>query len=160
MATYKFTAKTPSFHVVLLEPEIPQNTGNIARTCLGLGAELHLIEPLGFSLEDRYLKRAGLDYWPKLEKKLYPSWEKFRKQIPKNARLFFLSKKSSQSIYNISFKKNDYFIFGKETKGLPKTLLQEGGENTITLPQSSKIRSYNLSNAVAMVVSEAYRQIM
>ena len=148
-----------SAEVVLFEPEIPQNTGNIARTCAALGCRLHLIEPLGFSLEDKYLRRAGLDYWHLVEVTCYPSIESFFTNH-RDGRFFFLTKHAGQTFYDADLQHDMpmYFIFGKETMGLPPSLLAQYPDDCYRLPMRSQARSLNLSNAAAVVLYEAFRQ--
>jgi tRNA (cytidine/uridine-2'-O-)-methyltransferase len=150
-----------SAEVVLYEPEIPQNTGNIARTCAALGCRLHLIEPLGFSLEDKYLKRAGLDYWNLLDVFTYPNLDAFFQsnfQTDEDARLFLLTKKSRRSLYEADFHGRMFFLFGKETYGLPESLMSQYPDDCFRLPMRTQARSLNLSNTVAVVLYEAFRQ--
>ncbi len=144
-------------HVVLVEPEIPQNTGNIARTCAALGCPLHLVEPLGFSLEDKYMRRAGLDYWHMLDVHRYPDLETF---FEKNNEGDFalLSRKGTHGYHEIPFTKTTYFLFGKETYGLPDELIEKYREQCFRIPMRKDSRSLNLSNTVAIVMYEAYRQ--
>ena len=144
-------------NVVLFEPEIPQNTGNIARTCAAAGARLHLIKPLGFSVDDRYLKRAGLDYWHLVDVAYYESIEEFLAQNAQ-AQLVFITKKAAQSYDSISYSKEVSLIFGKETAGLPQKILDSFADRCVRIPMLSEARSLNLSNAVAVVVYEACRQ--
>jgi tRNA (cytidine/uridine-2'-O-)-methyltransferase len=146
-----------SAEVVLVEPEIPQNTGNIARTCAALGCPLHLIEPLGFSLEDRYLRRAGLDYWHLVEMTRYPNIDTFF-DTNRDGTFYLLTKKGQRSYHEINFRGNMYFIFGKETAGLPDTLLNKYPGNCLRIPMQAEARSLNLSNTVALVLYEAFRQ--
>lgn len=145
------------FNIVLVEPEIPANTGNISRTCAVTGASLHLIKPLGFDISDRQLKRAGLDYWQYLDITVYENLEEFFK---KNAggRFFFCTTKAKKSYADIEYKDGDYFVFGKETKGLPEELLAENMQSCIRIPMLATLRSLNLSNSVAIVIYEALRQ--
>ena len=145
------------FHIVLVEPEIPQNTGNIARTCAVTGAVLHLVEPLGFSIDDRQLKRAGLDYWHLLDVRRYANLDEF---FEKNAqgRFFYLTTKAKHAYTDIAFQDGDYFLFGKETRGLPESLLMAHPERCIRIPMREGARSMNLSNLVAVTVFEALRQ--
>lgn len=145
------------FNIVLLEPEIPQNTGNIARTCAAAGAVLHLVGPLGFSIEDRYLKRAGLDYWKEVDVKYYESYDLFL-STNTNKEFYYASTKAPHSYTDIIFPEGAYFVFGKETKGLPETLLKENLERCIRIPMREEARSLNLSNSVAVVLYEAMRQ--
>ena len=144
-------------HIVLYQPEIPQNTGNIARTCAATGAMLHLIEPLGFSLDDRYLKRAGLDYWHMMQYKVYPDFERLMGEYP-NAVYHFLSTKSSKSYTEVSYGPDDFLVFGCETKGLPESLLSRVYDRCVRIPMMPDARSLNLSNSVAIVLYEALRQ--
>jgi tRNA (cytidine/uridine-2'-O-)-methyltransferase len=145
------------FNIVLVEPEIPANTGNIARTCAVTGCSLHLVEPLGFSIEDKYLKRAGLDYWSLLDIHLYKNLAEFLQG--KDPRFLFLAtKKGSKSYSEINFPKGAYFLFGKETHGLPDSLLQTYPQQCLRIPMQEGVRSLNLSNSVAIFVYEALRQ--
>ncbi|MCF6094599.1 tRNA (uridine(34)/cytosine(34)/5-carboxymethylaminomethyluridine(34)-2'-O)-methyltransferase TrmL [Microaerobacter geothermalis] len=148
-----------SFHVVLVEPEIPANTGNIARTCAGTNSSLHLVRPLGFSTDDRYLKRAGLDYWDKVEIHYYDSFHEVLRKYP-NHRFFFATTKAQRKYTDFSFCAGDFFVFGKETAGLPKEILDANPETSLRIPMiSTHIRSLNLSNSVAIMIYEALRQI-
>ena len=144
-------------NVVLVEPEIPQNTGNIARTCAGLGATLHLVRPLGFSTSDRYLKRAGLDYWKFVNIIYYDSFDEFL-LMNKKCNLYFCTTKAKRTYTEIIYKPGSFFVFGKETKGLDEKLLEANYERCIRIPMNNNIRSLNLSNSVAVVLYEAYRQ--
>ncbi len=146
------------FRIVLVEPEIPANTGNIARSCLATGSELHLIKPLGFSIDDRNLKRAGLDYWKEVKVTLWDSLDAFLVAKPANARRFFLTTKSARPYYDVMFQRGDFLIFGRETKGLPEKLLTENQERLLTIPMTDKTRSLNLATAVGIVLFEAMRQ--
>ena len=148
-------------NIVMCEPEIPQNTGNIARTCAATGAKLHLIKPLGFEINDKYLKRAGLDYWDKLEIEEHDSLDKFlEKYSPEKNDMFFSTTKGKQvySDINYSDKSEVFIMFGKETKGLPENLLKKYIEKTIRIPMRETLRSLNLSNSVAIVIYEVLRQ--
>ncbi len=146
------------FNIVLVEPEIPPNTGNIARLCVGADCPLYLVGKLGFSLSDKHLKRAGLDYWEHLNLFRYKSLEEFFDKY-KNSRFVYVSKKAKLNFTNFEFRINDFLLFGKETKGLPEELIFSNPENSIRIPMSDKIRSINLSNSVAIVLYEALRQI-
>lgn len=146
-------------HVVLVEPEIPPNTGNIGRLCLATGSRLHLIRPLGFSLDDRALRRAGLDYWAEVDVALWDSFDHFRGELSPDARLFFLTTKTRRAYWDQQFQDGDYLIFGRETKGLPEPLLAENEARTLTIPMSHSTRSLNLATAVGIVLFEAVRQI-
>ena len=143
-------------HIVLVNPEIPQNTGNIARTCAATGAKLHLIEPLGFELSDKYLKRAGLDYWHMMQFETHPSWEAFLEKYP-DARLFYASTKAPRGYCEAEYRDGDFLVFGRETKGLPEELLAENYEKCVRIPMRADARSLNLSNSVAIVLYEALR---
>ena len=148
-------------HVVLVEPEIPQNTGNIARTCAATGAKLHLVYPLGFSVSEKALKRAGLDYWDKLEIEEHVSFTKFlEKYKPEEHNMFFATTKGKQvySDVNYSDMEEVFLVFGKETKGLPEDILKKYINKTIRIPMRETLRSLNLSNSVAIGVYEVLRQ--
>ena len=144
--------------MVLVAPEIPPNTGSIARLCAATYTRLHLIRPLGFSLDDRYLKRAGLDYWPYVDVHLYDHWEDFRRHH-RGARMHFFSARARRSYIDGRYARGDFLVFGSETKGLPKALLAAHRDETYVIPiDSPHVRSLNLSNAVSIVVYEALRQ--
>jgi len=144
-------------HIVLVEPEIPANTGNIARTCAATGASLHLVRPLGFSTEDKYLKRAGLDYWHLVDIRYYDSFQEFAQEH--SHRRFFLATTKADAFYTqVAYQQEDMLIFGKETKGLPEDLLAAQYGQAIRIPMLPDARSLNLANAVAIVVYEALRQ--
>ena len=150
-------------NIVMVEPEIPQNTGNIARTCAITGAKLHLVYPLGFSLDDKYLKRAGLDYWDKLEVEKHDSLEKFlEKYKPEKNNMFFATTKAKHCYTDIDYRKYKdeeiFVLFGKETKGLPEDLLQKYINNTIRIPMRPVLRSLNLSNSICIIAYEILRQ--
>lgn len=149
-----------SLNVVLVEPEIPQNTGNIIRTCAATGTTLHLVRPLGFSLEDKYLKRSGLDYWDIANIQYYDSFEEVVEKNP-NGTFFYATTKVNQAHSDVKYVENSFIVFGKETKGLPETLIKENLETCIRIPMLNleKARSLNLSNSVAIVVYEALRQL-
>ncbi|MBE7093393.1 MAG: tRNA (uridine(34)/cytosine(34)/5-carboxymethylaminomethyluridine(34)-2'-O)-methyltransferase TrmL [Clostridiales bacterium] len=145
------------FHVVLVEPEIPQNAGNIARTCAATGTALHMIRPLGFEVSDKYLKRAGLDYWNLVSISYYDSFEELRQKFP-DARFFFFTTKARHRHSDVAFRDGDFLVFGKETKGLPEELLMQNEETCLRIPMDARARSLNLSNSVAIAVYEALRQ--
>ena len=145
------------FNVVLVEPEIPPNTGSIGRLCLATRAQLHLVQPLGFSIDDRQLQRAGLDYWKELEVKLWPSFAALQAAQPHNTRFFFLTTKTSRAYYSERFAPGDFLVFGRETKGLPEPLLAANADRLLTIPMHGT-RSLNLATAVAIVLFEAVRQ--
>ncbi len=148
-------------NVVLVEPEIPQNAGNIARTCAITGGKLHLVKPLGFEISDKYLKRAGLDYWDKLDIEQHESFEEFlEKYKPEENNMYFITTKGQHCYSNIDFSKMEevFVLFGKETKGLPEETLKKYIEKTARIPMREGLRSLNLSNSVAIVVYEILRQ--
>ena len=144
------------FNIVLLEPEIPQNTGNIARTCGATGATLHLIEPMGFSIDEKHVRRAGLDYWHLVTIKTYKNIEEFYSK--NKGTFYYVSTKSEKTYCDVEFKEDDYFIFGKETKGIPEDILIKNRDMCIRIPMDEEARSLNLSNSVAIVIYEALRQ--
>jgi tRNA (cytidine/uridine-2'-O-)-methyltransferase len=146
-----------SFHIVLVNPEIPANTGNIARTCAATGTHLHLVRPLGFSTDDRVLKRAGLDYWYAVNITYYDSFEEVQEANP-GARFFFASTRVTKRYTDFEFKDGDFFVFGKETAGLPQALLDAHSETCMRIPMTDKVRSLNLANSAAILVYEALRQ--
>lgn len=146
-----------AFHIVLVEPEIPANTGNISRTCAGTGTHLHLVRPLGFSIEDRDLKRAGLDYWPHVKLHVHNSFEEVLAEYG-GGRMFFATKKGSRSYAEFEYQDEDLFVFGKETAGLPDSILSRFPDQRIRIPMNEKIRSLNLSNSAAIILYEALRQ--
>lgn len=146
------------FNIVLVEPEIPPNTGNIARLCAATGAVLHLIEPLGFSIDDRQMKRAGLDYWKSVDVRLWPSLNHLM-DSDVDGRFFFLSTKAGKSFLAADFQPGDYIVFGKETKGLPEELIKAHPDTAITIPMpAGAVRSLNLSTSAGIVLYEALRQ--
>lgn len=146
-------------HIVLVEPEIPPNTGNVARLCAATNTNLHLIQPLGFALDDSRLRRAGMDYWRHVKWKAWPNWEALRSQMPNNARMWFIESSGSHLYTEARFGPDDYLVFGRETAGLPKTLLEQNREHWLRIPMfNPKARSLNLSNCVALVLFEALRQ--
>ncbi len=145
------------FHIVLIEPEIPPNTGNIARLCGATGTVLHLVGKLGFATDDRTLKRAGLDYWSEVEIHYWPDFEQLQEKYP-GARFFYTSKKAEKSYVNAEFTEGDFLVFGKETQGLPDELLEANSEYAVRIPIFGKVRSLNLSTAAGIVLYEALRQ--
>ena len=147
-----------ALNLVLLEPEIPANTGNIGRSCVATGSRLHLIRPLGFSLEEKQLRRAGLDYWKDLDLSVYDSFEDFLSQNP-GARLFFLTTKAYRCYTEAAFRDGDYLVFGKESAGIPEEILTEHEESCLRIPMIPDNRSLNLSNSAAIVLYEALRQL-
>ena len=148
-------------NIVMVEPEIPQNTGNIARTCAAIGAKLHLVYPLGFSISDKYLKRAGLDYWDKLEIEEHTTLKDFlEKYKPEDHNMFLASTKSQKCYSDVEYSKMDevFVLFGKETKGLPEDLIEKYIDKAIRIPMRDSLRSLNLSNSVAIIAYEVLRQ--
>lgn len=148
-------------NVVLVEPEIPQNTGNIARTCAATGGKLHLVHPLAFDISDKYVKRAGLDYWDKLDIEEHASFEAFlEKYPPENTNMFLLTTKGQKCYSDVDYSKFDemFVLFGKETKGLPEDFLMKHLDKAVRIPMLPNLRSLNLSNSVAIVVYEILRQ--
>ena len=145
------------FHIVLVEPEIPQNAGNIARTCAATGTHLHMIRPLGFEVTDKYLKRAGLDYWHLVNISYYDSFAELKAKNP-NARFFYFTTKGRHRHSDVSFQDGDFLVFGKDTKGLPEELLMENEETCLRIPMFADARSLNLGDSVAIALYEALRQ--
>jgi tRNA (cytidine/uridine-2'-O-)-methyltransferase len=162
---------TPStqspLHIVLVEPEIPPNTGNIGRLCVAAGARLHLVKPLGFQLDDRALARAGLDYWPHLDWRIWDSWADLQASATVVAvedgapppRFFFFTTKTSRPYWDASFTGGDYLVFGRETRGLPESLLTAHPDHCLTIPMAPEARSLNLATAAGIALYEAVRQI-
>jgi len=147
----------PELNIVLVEPEIPQNTGNIARTCAATGARLHLVEPMGFKVDDKKLKRSGLDYWYLLDITYYKNLDDFFEKN-KDGKFFYFSTKARHTYAEVEYPDKAYLVFGKETAGLPEELLLKNKDNTVRIPMISEARSLNLSNSVAIGVYEALRQ--
>jgi tRNA (cytidine/uridine-2'-O-)-methyltransferase len=146
-------------NIVLVEPEIPPNTGNVARLCAATKTRLHLIEPLGFRLDDKQLKRAGMDYWEQVEWHKWPNWTAFTEKIPANARLWFVESNGPVLYSEAVFQPDDYLVFGRETAGLPKQLLEQNRERWLRIPMfNAESRSLNLSNCAAIVLFDALRQ--
>ncbi len=145
-------------NVVLVEPEIPSNTGNIGRTCVGNNCALHLVGKLGFSLKDKYLKRSGLDYWPLLNLKIHKDWSAFLQSIEPHPDLFFFEKDGAKNFWDAEFSENCYLIFGSETKGFPPNIADEHRRRFYRIPMAGPIRSLNLSASVAVAAYEALRQ--
>jgi tRNA (cytidine/uridine-2'-O-)-methyltransferase len=146
-------------HVVLVEPEIPPNTGNVARLCAATRTRLHLVEPLGFSLDDAQLKRAGMDYWQHVQWHRWPDWTAFQQQLQDGVRLWLVESDGPRLYTEAAFSPDDYLVFGRETAGLPKQLLRESRERWLRIPMfNPDARSLNLSNCVALVLFEALRQ--
>lgn len=146
-----------AFNIVLLEPEIPANTGNIGRTCVATGSKLHLIEPLGFRLGEKDIKRAGMDYWPQLDVTTYSNYEDFLERNPK-AKIYMATTKGPRVYSEVQFEPDCYLMFGKESAGIPEEILLRNQEKAIRIPMIGETRSLNLSNAAAIVLYEALRQ--
>ncbi len=151
----------PRLHVVLVEPEIPPNTGNVARLTAGAGCRLHLVEPLGFSLEDRYLRRAGLDYWPQVDLRVHSSWDALLKaEAPDRDRMWFFSAHAERSFRDLPWQAGDWLVFGGESGGLPQGLRERYFDRSVKIPMDrGTVRSLNLANAVAVGVYEALREL-
>lgn len=149
-----------SLNIVFVEPEIPPNTGNIARTCAATDTKLHLVKPLGFSIDDRQVKRAGLDYWPYVDLEIHESLEEFMLKYG-NQRLWLATTKGGRLYADVEFKDGDFILFGRETRGLPKDFIEEHEENAIRIPMSenTRARSFNLSNSANIILFEALRQM-
>ena len=150
----------PLFHVVLVEPEIPGNTGNIGRTCVGTKSCLHIVGRPSFIINDKMVRRAGLDYWTHLKLVRHNSFADFENHVPDISRVFFLSTKSSVSIFDTRLQHGDYFVFGRETKGLDQNILDKYSNKMIGLPMLGPIRSHNLANTVTAVIYEGVRQVL
>ena len=146
-----------SLNIVLYEPEIPANTGNIGRSCVATNTRLHLIEPLGFSLEEKQLKRAGMDYWKDLDVNTYVNWEDFCEKNP-DAKLYFATTKARHVYSDVKYESDCYIVFGKESAGIPEEILKEHPDTCVRIPMVGETRSLNLSNSVAIVLYEALRQ--
>ena len=149
--------KCPPLNIVLYEPEIPQNTGNIGRTCVALGAKLWLVRPLGFELSEKQLRRAGLDYWRHLDLEVVDGWEEIAKQF-ESSRLHLFTKRATQLYTNTRYQPGDAMVFGAETRGLPSQIVNEYADHLLRIPIGTGVRSLNLSNAVAVAAYEAVRQ--
>ena len=147
------------FNVVLIEPEIPPNTGNIARLCLATKSRLHLVKPLGFSVDDRRLRRAGMDYWHQVDVQYWKSIAEFEIATQPPVRRFLLTTKSERRYWDAKFREGDYLVFGRETKGLPEYFLLAHADNCLTIPMAPEARSLNLATAVAVVLFEGVRQL-
>ena len=146
-----------SFNIVLHQPEIPQNTGNIARTCVATGSKLFLIRPLGFRVDDHNMRRAGLDYWEHLNWEIANSWEEFESSH-ETSRFWFFTKFAKQSYADVAYQPGDYLVFGSETRGLPKELINRRRKSSLRIPMLPEVRSLNLSNSVAIAIYEGVRQ--
>jgi tRNA (cytidine/uridine-2'-O-)-methyltransferase len=152
-------ATNKQMNIVLVEPEIPPNTGNVARLCAATKSRLHLIEPFGFKLDDSQLKRAGMDYWRHVEWRRWENWGAFAEKLPADARLWLVESGGGKNYSEVTFSPDDYLVFGRETAGLPKQLLEQHRERWLRIPMfNAQSRSLNLSNCVALVLFEALRQ--
>lgn len=154
------TAATPLFHIVLHQPEIPNNTGNIGRTCVAVGAALHLIRPLGFSTSEKACRRAGLDYWPRLDVREHDSWPRYLEatgSLPPGRRWLF-STRGRRTMFDARFQRGDHLVFGRETAGLPDEILQADPDRVLSMPMAAGERSLNVATAVCAAVYEAIRQ--
>jgi len=156
--TLKISTYDPVFHIVLFAPEIPPNTGNIGRTCVATGSKLWLVEPLGFQVDDTALRRAGMDYWQHLNWEVVPNWETLADRLKSN-RKWYLTKTAKQSYAGIEYQKGDAFVFGCESKGLPRELVEANHETAISVPMRTDVRSLNLASTAAAVVYEGIRQL-
>ncbi len=153
-------SKAPIFNIVLIEPEIPQNTGTIGRMCLAVGAHLHLIKPLAFDIDEKAVRRAGLDYWKFLTLQVHESIDDFFLTVPQDSQLVFIETSEKQTIYDVQYQPGCYLFFGKETTGIPKALLEKYAHHIANIPMfDDRVRSLNLSNCASIVAYEAVRQI-
>jgi tRNA (cytidine/uridine-2'-O-)-methyltransferase len=149
----------PDLHVVLVEPEIHWNTGNAGRTCLAAGARLHLVEPLGFSLGEREVRRAGLDYWPRVDLRVWPSWEEIEERLPEMGEPFFFSTEAPRTFWDVSYPRRAVLVFGRESVGLPPQIRQRWRDRLVAIPMRDPgLRSLNLSTSVALALYEILRQ--
>jgi tRNA (cytidine/uridine-2'-O-)-methyltransferase len=148
-----------ALHIVLVEPEIHWNTGNVGRTCLAVGAELHLVEPLGFSLEDKQVRRAGLDYWPRVRLRVWPDWAAFERALPGLGEPFFFSSGGARRLWDVRYPTDTVLVFGRESVGLPPEVLQRHADRVLSIPmEDPALRSLNLSTAAAVAAYEVCRQ--
>lgn len=152
-------SSNPQLHVVLVEPEIPQNAGNVGRTCLAIGARLHLVGQLGFSLEEKQLKRAGLDYWQNVDLAVHASWDVFIKDVPPGAHMFFFSTRGRERFWDTPLAAPVYLVFGSESRGLPPALYRRHDDSLIRLPMSGDVRSLNLATAAGIAAYDAARRL-
>ncbi len=154
------TGPDPLFHIVLHQPEIPNNTGNIGRTCVAVGAMLHLIRPLGFSTSEKACRRAGLDYWPRLSVREHDSWDLYVAAYPPPARRWLFSTKATKTVFDAPIRRGDHLVFGKETAGLPDELLRRFPDEVVSLPMAAGERSLNVATAVCAATYEGIRQAL
>lgn len=148
-----------NFNIVLVYPQIPNNTGNIGRLCVGSLSTLHLVKPLGFEISDSRVKRAGLDYWSDLNLKYHDNFEALLATIPDTSRVFFFTTRASKSYYDVDYREGDWLIFGREADGLPESIVSQFNEQCVKIPFPGTVRSFNLANAVAMALGEGLRQL-
>ena len=148
----------PRLHVVLYQPEIPHNTGSVGRTCVAVGAKLWLVRPLGFRVDDYYLRRSGLDYWERLEWEVVDDWAALVAALPAADRAYFFTKTAAHDYLDVEYREGDVLVFGSESRGLPASMLEAHAERTLRIPIRDAVRSLNLSNAVAVATFEALRQ--
>lgn len=153
------TSEPLLFRVALVEPEIPQNTGNIGRTCVGLNTRLELVGDLGFKITDKNLRRAGLDYWQHLSWKHFENYAQWEQSIEAPLRVFYFSAKAEKSLYDVKYQRGDTFVFGRETAGLDEVILRRNADRCLLIPILGPVRGYNVATSVAMVLTEAYRQV-
>ena len=154
------SSSEPLLNVVLVEPEIPPNTGNVGRLCMATSSQLHLVEPLGFNLDDKQLRRAGMDYWNQLDVKIWPSFEVLRSEAKDESLFWFFTTKAVSSFWEVKFSPGDYLVFGRETKGLPETLLEKNKSNCLRIPMAKGARSLNLATSVGIGVYGALRSFV
>jgi tRNA (cytidine/uridine-2'-O-)-methyltransferase len=148
-----------ALHLVLVEPEIHWNTGNIGRTALAVDAELHLVEPCGFSLDDKHVRRAGLDYWPRVRLRVWPNWRELERQLPQLGEPFFFSSSAARDYWDIEYPEDTVLVFGRESVGLPRELIAENVQRTVRIPmRDAGLRSLNLSTSAALAAYEVVRQ--
>ncbi len=146
------------FNVVLIEPEIPHNTGSVGRLCLATNSRLHLVKPLGFSIDDSAVRRAGLDYWHEVQLSVWESFQELRAAQAADARFFFLTTKTQRSYWDVAFQPGDFFVFGRETRGLPEAILSANAQQCLTIPMIGNTRSLNLATSVGIVLYEGLKQ--
>ncbi|MEI6865368.1 tRNA (cytidine(34)-2'-O)-methyltransferase [Flavicella sp.] len=151
--------KKINFNIVLVNPQIPNNTGNIGRLCVGSLSRLHLVKPLGFEITDSRVKRAGLDYWSDLDLTYHNNFEELVSSIPNMPRVFFFTTRAKQTYYDINYQEGDWLVFGREADGLPQEVIDTYTNQCVKIPFSGKVRSFNLGNAVAMALGEGLRQL-
>lgn len=149
---------SPHFNIVLVNPEIPNNTGNIGRLCVGSESRLHIVKPMGFEITDSRVKRAGLDYWPDLDITIHESFEDLLKEVPDLERMFFFTTRGSKAYFEVEYQQGDWLVFGRESRGLDAELVDQYKDQLLKIPFGGKVRSFNLSNAVAMSLGEGMRQ--